>query len=96
MNIQKNGDHAPMISYTTTHPGCSQSHTGIHALKHQCNSQCSLGGEREVLLPSSLPSVVESPLDPLSSPSSSLVSLHAMEEVERAYKVEYILAGDTQ
>ena len=40
-------------------------------------SQCSLGAEREVLLPSSLPSVVESPLDPLPSPPSSLVSLHA-------------------
>ena len=61
------------------------------------NSQCSVGGEREVLLPSPLPPVVESPLDPLSSPSSSLVSLHAMEEVERVYKVECwdILVGDT-
>ena len=40
-----------------------------------------------MLLPSSLPPVVESPLDPLSSPSS-LVSLHAIEEAERVYKVE--------
>ena len=50
-----------------------------------------------MLLPSSLPPVVESPLDPLSSPSSSLVSLHAMKEVERVYKVECwdILVGDT-
>ena len=40
-----------------------------------------------MLLPSILPSVMESPLDPLSSPSS-LVSLHAVEKAERVYKVE--------